>query len=57
MLGRVDAAGPSNHNIVDFTPGVVSLPEVARRAINDILREPLWKVLKDKAKCQSKQAF
>ena len=32
----------------------MSLPEVTRRAINDIL---LWKVLKEKAKCQSKQAF
>ena len=51
--GRVDATGSSNHNVA----GVVSLPEVTRRAISDILREPLWKVLKEKAKCQNKQAY
>ena len=37
-----------------YTPGVVSLPEVIRGPVNDILREPLWKV---KAKPQSKHTY
>ena len=33
------------------------LPEVIRKPVNDILREPLWKVLKEKAKPQSKHTY
>ncbi|XP_065913620.1 uncharacterized protein [Dysidea avara] len=55
--GRVDAAEFLSSNTIDYTPGVVSLPEVTRKSINDILKEPLWRVLKEKAKSISKQTF
>ena len=42
----------NNDNSV--TPCVVSLPEVIREPVNDILREPLWKV---KAKPQNKHTY
>jgi len=55
--GRADATDPSCTNTVAYSPGVVLFPEVIRKPINDISKEPLWKVLKEKAKSQSKYAF
>jgi len=55
--GRVDAATLNSLNETDYNSGIVSLSEVTRKAINDTLREPLWSILKEKAKVIDKHKF